>query len=164
VAFSCGARSAFKLKETRLLEKHAIAPSPARLCWIAPGWKQAPGFRNSLTLLKLNRKRITVELHDLTNNIRLSRERFTNGASLSANPFLRVIQRSHDKSHREIARNGFPQMIGEKISTWMVGRPSRQMVFITFMASDLRLKEVLPTTKNKEAIRSDFGASPSDIL
>src|SRR5688500_3746294 len=32
LAFSCGARSAFKLKEKGLLEKHAIAPSAARLC------------------------------------------------------------------------------------------------------------------------------------
>jgi hypothetical protein len=30
--FSGGARSAFKLKGKRLLEKHAIAPSAARLC------------------------------------------------------------------------------------------------------------------------------------
>ena len=34
-AFSCGARSAFKLRGKRILEKHAIAPSAARLCWIA---------------------------------------------------------------------------------------------------------------------------------
>jgi hypothetical protein len=32
VAFSCGARSAFKLRGKRLLEKHAIVPSAARLC------------------------------------------------------------------------------------------------------------------------------------
>jgi hypothetical protein len=32
MAFSCGARSAFKLRGTRLLEKNAIAPSAARLC------------------------------------------------------------------------------------------------------------------------------------
>jgi len=31
--FSCGARSASKLKEKKLLEKHAIAPSAARLCY-----------------------------------------------------------------------------------------------------------------------------------
>jgi hypothetical protein len=36
LAFSCGARSPFKLKEQRLLEKHAIAPSAARLCYAAP--------------------------------------------------------------------------------------------------------------------------------
>jgi hypothetical protein len=34
-AFSCGARSAFKLRRKRLLEKHAIAPSAARLCCAA---------------------------------------------------------------------------------------------------------------------------------
>jgi hypothetical protein len=34
LAFSCGARSAFKLKEKKLLEKHAIAPSAARLCFM----------------------------------------------------------------------------------------------------------------------------------
>ncbi len=33
LAFSCGARSAFKLKGKRLVEKHAIAPSAARLCY-----------------------------------------------------------------------------------------------------------------------------------
>jgi len=35
-AFSCGARSAFKQHGRRLLEKHAIAPSAARLCYPAP--------------------------------------------------------------------------------------------------------------------------------
>ena len=35
LAFSCGARSASELKGIRLLEKHAIAPSAARL-YIAP--------------------------------------------------------------------------------------------------------------------------------
>src|SRR5688500_5286097 len=33
MAFSCGARSASKLKGKKLLEKHAIAPSAARLCY-----------------------------------------------------------------------------------------------------------------------------------
>src|SRR5688572_23508481 len=32
LAFSCGARSAFKAEGKRLLEKRAIAPSAARLC------------------------------------------------------------------------------------------------------------------------------------
>jgi hypothetical protein len=32
LAFSCGAQAAFKLNEKKLLEKHAIAPSAARLC------------------------------------------------------------------------------------------------------------------------------------
>jgi hypothetical protein len=32
LAFSCGARSAFKLKKSDYLRKHAIAPSAARLC------------------------------------------------------------------------------------------------------------------------------------
>jgi len=32
LAFSCGARSAFDREGKRLLEKHAIAPSAARLC------------------------------------------------------------------------------------------------------------------------------------
>jgi hypothetical protein len=32
LAFSCGARSAFGAEAKRLLEKHAIAPSAARLC------------------------------------------------------------------------------------------------------------------------------------
>jgi len=31
-AFSCGARSAFNPRSKKLLEKHAIAPSAARLC------------------------------------------------------------------------------------------------------------------------------------
>jgi hypothetical protein len=35
MAFSCGARLAFKLKEQGLLENHAIAPSAARLCYAA---------------------------------------------------------------------------------------------------------------------------------
>src|SRR6476619_1428641 len=34
-AFSCGARSAFKLKGIRLLEKRAIAPLAASLCWLS---------------------------------------------------------------------------------------------------------------------------------
>jgi len=34
VAFSCGARSASGLIEKRLLEKHAVAPSAARLCFM----------------------------------------------------------------------------------------------------------------------------------
>src|SRR5688572_33458910 len=33
LAFCCGARSASKLKGKKLLEKHAIAPSAARLCY-----------------------------------------------------------------------------------------------------------------------------------
>jgi hypothetical protein len=33
LAFSYGARSASELRETRLLEKHAIAPSAASLCY-----------------------------------------------------------------------------------------------------------------------------------
>ena len=33
-AFSCGARSAFKQRSKKLLEKHAIAPSAARLCFM----------------------------------------------------------------------------------------------------------------------------------
>ncbi len=33
--FSCGARSAFIPRGTKSLEKHAIAPSAARLCWAA---------------------------------------------------------------------------------------------------------------------------------
>jgi hypothetical protein len=33
--FSCGAGSAFKLSGTRLLEKHAIAPSAASACYLA---------------------------------------------------------------------------------------------------------------------------------
>jgi hypothetical protein len=36
MAFSCGARSTFTTEGNKLLEKHAIAPSAARLCWIAP--------------------------------------------------------------------------------------------------------------------------------
>jgi hypothetical protein len=35
LAFSCGARSVFNREGIRLLEKHAIAPSAARLCWTA---------------------------------------------------------------------------------------------------------------------------------
>jgi hypothetical protein len=35
LAFSCGARSAFNREGKRLLEKHAIAPSAARLCCVA---------------------------------------------------------------------------------------------------------------------------------
>jgi hypothetical protein len=34
-AFSCGARSASELNRKKLLEKHAIAPSAARLCYAA---------------------------------------------------------------------------------------------------------------------------------
>ncbi|MCA1607661.1 MAG: hypothetical protein LC775_19835, partial [Acidobacteria bacterium] len=33
LAFSCGARSAFDRRRKRLLEKHATAPSAARLCY-----------------------------------------------------------------------------------------------------------------------------------
>ena len=36
LAFSCGAQSAFKHHEERLLEKHALAPSAARLCSMRP--------------------------------------------------------------------------------------------------------------------------------
>src|SRR5688572_13769475 len=37
LAFSCGARSASKLSRKKLLEKHAIAPSAARLCSASSG-------------------------------------------------------------------------------------------------------------------------------
>jgi hypothetical protein len=39
MAFSCGARSAFKVEGKELLEKHAIAPSAARLCYVASNKK-----------------------------------------------------------------------------------------------------------------------------
>jgi hypothetical protein len=36
LAFTCGARSAFQAEGKKLLEKHAIAPSAASLCWAPP--------------------------------------------------------------------------------------------------------------------------------
>src|SRR6266540_7128793 len=54
LAFSCGARSAFKLKEKGLLKKHATAPSAARLCSMPPLHKSKTVTHSALAILYFN--------------------------------------------------------------------------------------------------------------
>jgi hypothetical protein len=83
LGFICGARSAFKLKEKELLEKHAIAPSAASHCWARRG-------------LMLHAKRLVLT----ANNIIFYDERYRWN---SAQPFAALIHLSEDNEPSHIA-------------------------------------------------------------
>jgi hypothetical protein len=62
LAFSCGARSAFKPSSKKLLEKHAIAPSAARLCSSAPDFRIQLAFCLATTGSAAKRLQSSVEV------------------------------------------------------------------------------------------------------
>ena len=73
LAFGCGARSASELREKNLLEKHAIAPSAARLCYARRQWCA------NFTIISYQRYRPIVSYHSFQGPFLRRKIRINNG-------------------------------------------------------------------------------------
>src|SRR5687767_10421536 len=65
LAFSCGARSAFNPPGKRLLESHAVAPSAARLCWLAQREHSSDATCRRLRYIQRRNFRFAYYLHEM---------------------------------------------------------------------------------------------------